>query len=403
MQPIELLAVVLLLALLLVGWRLWSAVRARGLDHWVPAAILSRRRPTPLDDRDGPLDVFIAVCDHFEPEWGAADPVTARQRVRQWCDEYPRLFDRFRDIEDRPPQHTFFFPQDQYRPEYLDLLAELVLQGYGDVDIHLHHHHDTPAGLRKKLAGFRDALFYRHGLLRRDPETGEIAYGFIHGDWALCNSRRDGRWCGVDHEIPILRETGCYADFTLPSAPSDTQTRTINSIYYVVDRPGRRKSHDVGVPATVGRTPPAHGLLMIQGPLVFDFTRKKWGVVPRIENGDLLHSHPPSVRRLPAWLNAGVTVAGQPNWRFIKLHTHGCKPANQQMWLGETVQRFHVDLAEYHRRHPNFRYHYVSAWEMAQLVHRAERGIISEHSSVAEVARLQSQDLATYATTNFVK
>jgi hypothetical protein len=386
MTPLAILTTVavLLAAGAIVRW-LWSAVRARGLDQWVPGAMASSSRVGSHDADAGPVDVFLAVCDHYEPEWAGADPQTALARVEQWCEHYPRLFDRLRDVDGRPPQHSFFFPQDQYRPEYLDRLAELIHAGYGDADIHLHHHDDTPEGLREKLAGFRDALFHQHGLLRRDPETGEIVYGFIHGNWALCNSRRDGKWCGVDHEIPILLETGCYADFTFPSAPSDTQPRTINSIYYAVDRPGQRKSHETGVRAAVGQAPPADSLLMIQGPLGFDFTRKKWGVVPRIENGDLLASHPPSIRRLPLWLNAGVTVAGRPEWRFVKLHTHGCNPANQRMWLSETVQRFHADLAEHRRRHPNFRYHYVSAWEMAQLVRLATRGVAAIEVNVPEL------------------
>ena len=52
-------------------------------------------------------------------------------------------------------------------------------------------------------------LHERHGLLRAGPETGKIIYSFIHGNWALDNSRPDGRWCGVDNEIDILVETGC--------------------------------------------------------------------------------------------------------------------------------------------------------------------------------------------------
>jgi hypothetical protein len=107
--------------------------------------------------------------------------------------EYPQRFARFADADGRPPQHTFFFPQDEYRPEYLDELAALCRQGYGDVDVHLHHDGDTADSLRAKLEGFRDTLHDRHGLLRIDPETGRLVYGFIHGNWALCNSRPDGR------------------------------------------------------------------------------------------------------------------------------------------------------------------------------------------------------------------
>ena len=161
----------------------------------------------------------------------------------------------------------------------------------------------------------------------------------------------------------------------MPSAPSDTQTRTINSIYYASDIPGQCKSHDHGIRARVGHTQPEDSLLMIQGPLLFDWTRRKLGLIPRVENGDLLGNHPPSMQRLKLWLKAGVTVQGRPNWRFVKLHTHGCKTANMEMLLGERMQKFHRGLAELHASQPNFRYHYVSAWEMAQLVHQAEQGV----------------------------
>jgi hypothetical protein len=136
--------------------------------------------------------------------------------------------------------------------------------------------------------------------------------------------------------------------------------------------------------AEVGKTPPKDSLLMIQGPLAFDFGRRKWDVMPKVENGDLLDSHPPMIRRLPLWLQAGVTVVGKPNWRFVKLHTHGCKPANLMMWLSETVQQFHADLARTHREHPQFRYHYVTAWEMAQLVRRAESETTFSRDAAAE-------------------
>lgn len=352
---------------------LWRAVRARGLDRWVPTYLLTKDIDENVLLDKGPIDVFIAVCDHYEPEWGNPSRADAMARVERWCREYPQRFADFRDVDGRTPRHTFFFPQDQYRPEYIDPLADLCRDGFGEFDIHLHHHNDTPEGLEEKLNVFRNVLFHRHGVLRRDPASGEIVYGFIHGNWALNNSRRDGCWCGVDHEIPILLRTGCYADFTLPSAPSDTQTRTINSIYYASDKPGCRKSHDTGKRARVGQEPPSDSLLMIQGPLTFDWTRKKYGLLPRIENADLTAKHPPSIKRLHLWLNAGVTVEGQPNWRFVKLHTHGCKTGNIDMLLGQRMQMFHQELAALHDIQPNFRFHYVSAWEMAQLVHRAEK------------------------------
>ncbi|MGE0374240.1 MAG: hypothetical protein AB7Q45_02405, partial [Planctomycetaceae bacterium] len=182
----------------------WREFRARDMQHWwrdyLFPAEPSGRIGTPVA-ADEPVHVFIALCDHFEPEFGRPPRTVSLARVDRWVEEYPQLFDTFRDADGRPPQHTFFFPQDEYRPEYLDRLAELCQAGFGDVDVHLHHDNDTAEGLRDKLDSFRETLHHRHGLLRRDPVSGGIVYGFIHGNWALCNSRIDGRWCGVDEEL----------------------------------------------------------------------------------------------------------------------------------------------------------------------------------------------------------
>ncbi len=369
----------------LCGIVLWVVIKSRNMQYWLggyffPNAEQAQQRRQLAKFRQQyqqgkeakPLDVYIAVCDHYEPEWGKPAKSVSIDKVKRWCDEYPQSFAEFKDSSGRPPQQTFFFPQDEYAPEYLDLLAGLCRAGYGDVDVHLHHDHDTAEGLRQKLSEFRDTLFHQHGLLRRDPTTNEIIYGFIHGNWALCNSRPDGRWCGVENEIEILKETGCYADFTMPSAPSDTQTSTINSIYYATQKEGV-KSHDVGTLAKVGTNPPVNSLLMIQGPLQLDWNRRKFGIIPRIENGDLTEARPPSWARMKLWLQAGVHVAGAPEKVFIKLHTHGCKDGNIDMLLGEPMRKFHQELKKHAAEQSSFRYHYVTAWEMAGLVHQTEQ------------------------------
>ncbi|MCA9033425.1 MAG: hypothetical protein KDA66_21595, partial [Planctomycetaceae bacterium] len=91
------------------------------------------------------------------------------------------------------------------------------------------------------------------------------------------------------------------------------------------------------------------------------------------------------------WLDAGVCVAGRPDWRFVKLHTHGCKDGNIDELLGPGMQQFHADLAALHQQHPGFRYHYVTAWEMAQLVHLAESGetdpdVLLKHKSTSSIS-----------------
>lgn len=376
------------LAVLLAVLAYLLALKWRHMDRWLGSYYFpvdtAVERP---DWRQQPVDVFLAVCDHYEPQRDQLPKAEAIGLVERWVREYPQIYGDFRDASGRPPQHTFFFPQDEYQPEYLDLLKELCVAGYGDVDIHLHHENDTSEGFREKMSSFRDTLYHRHELLRKDPATGEIVYGFIHGNWTLCNAHPRGYNCGVNDELNVLRETGCYADFTLPSAPSPTQVSTINSIYYAWDRPGRPRSHETGQRAAVGRRPPENSLLMIQGPLVPDWKRAKWFVFPRTENGDLHHHRPATWERFEYWMQAHVHVQGRPDWYFVKLHTHGCKPGNIDTLLGEEMARFHRDLATFAEGHPQFRYHYVTAWEMAQLVHLAEAGL----SATAALAKIRQQ------------
>src|SRR5262249_36944022 len=216
-------------------------------------------------------------------------------------------------------------------------------------------------------------LAERHGLLAQDRQTGALAYGFIHGNWALGNSRPDGRWCGVNNELDVLRETGCYADFTLPSAPSPTQTRKSNSIYYAQSDPHRPKSHDTGT--DVGRGPvPPRSLMLIQGPLLFNWGSRKWGLVPRLENGCLQGNQPPTLARLGLWLRARVQVPTRPDWFFVKLHAHGANEKNMPVLRGEPMVRFHQGLARLAAEDPAFHFHNVTAREMYNLALAAEAG-----------------------------
>jgi hypothetical protein len=342
-------------------------LRIRGLSPAIIAQLLARRAKVQ------PKHVFICVADHYEPMWHRPADAIQMGRVDRWAEGFPKMAAGIFDSRGRPPQHTFFYPLDEYKPEHHQPIADLCQAGYGDIEIHLHHDNDTAEGTREKLATFSETLDSQHGMLRRD-EHGQLRYAFIHGNWALDNSRPDGRWCGVNNELTVLMETGCYADMTMPSAPAHCQTSTINSIYYAQDDPLRPKSHDRGTVAKVGSQPPRDSLLMIQGPLALDWSRRKWGVLPGIENGDLTGRMPPSVRRLELWLQAAVRVGGRDDWSFIKLHTHGAQEANAAMLLGEPMTAFHQALSKYAAIR-DFEYYYVTAFEMAQFVRQAEQGL----------------------------
>jgi len=349
----------------------------RNAQLWFPGLVASRlRRKFQPKRYTGLTDIFLCIADHFEPEHGEVDLGVQRGRVAEWVERYPAVAKRFADSNGRPPQHTFFFPEEAYRPELLDPLAELCRQGFGDVEIHLHHDHDTASALRDRLGTFTEALFHKHGLLRRRRD-GAIIFGFVHGDWALDNARPDGRSCGINNEITVLLEAGCYADFTLPAAPDPSQTRTVNSIYYAVDDPARPRSHEFGVPVRAGAQPTANGLLMVQGPLMFDMRRRIWGIFPGLENGalDSSDAHLPTLERFVSWVDAGVSVEGRPEWIFVKIYTHGAIEHNAAVLLGPEMAAFHTDINRAFNDGVRYRLHYVTAYEMATLVKAAEAGL----------------------------
>src|SRR5262245_65509603 len=211
----------------------------RWLLSYVRQALERNRMPL-----DRPRHVLFCLADHFEPGGDGVSFETMMAWVEWWAKLYPDLARRHRDSGGVSPRHTFFYPAEQYRPELLDRLARLTHEGWAEVEIHLHHDQDSATRLRERREEFK-ARLVSHALLGRES-TGDVRYGFIHGNWALDNSGAGGRWCGVNGELCVLRQTGCYADFTLPSAPSATQTRKINAIYYATGHPEKSKSHDTG-------------------------------------------------------------------------------------------------------------------------------------------------------------
>lgn len=367
------LALVALSTLAAAAFVVWRLLRARNMQIWIGSYL--RRRVPRVDDR--PRHVMFCFVDHYEPMWKGADLDTQRARVDRWCRDYRALAARHRDADGRPPQHSFFYPEEEYAEEHLDKLAALCADGFGEIEIHLHHKDDTEANFRDCISRFCRLLHERHGALPIDPVSGELRFGFIHGNWSLDNSRSDGHWCGINNELVLLRELGCYADFTLPSAPSDTQTSTINAIYYATDDPQRPKSHDRGEPMRVGGT--ASGdLAIIQGPLGLNWRERRFGIVPRIENADVRRSCPPTPARVDAWVRTGVHVEGRPEWVFVKVHTHGTQEHDMDTLLGEPMDAMHRHLEEHYNDGTRYVLHYVTSREMYNIAKAAEAGMTGD-------------------------
>jgi hypothetical protein len=361
--------VIIGLIILFLGTVLSLEIRKKNISIWIKSWIKKEWK----ESHSGSTHILFCFVDHFEPQWENPSRQVEDERVNRWCREYPRIAKKYTDSDGRYPIHSFFYPEEEYRKEHLDKLQTLCTQGLAEIEIHLHHDNDTEKGLREKLGRFSKILAQQHGTLPIAVDTGKPVFGFIHGDWALDNSRKDGSCCGINNELIILREMGCYADFTLPSAPSDTQTSKINSIYYAMDDPDRAKSHDTGRDVYVGGKPWGD-LMVIQGPLGLDWKNRKWGILPKIENSDISKASPPIASRIDHWVNMGIHVKGRPEWVFVKVHTHGAGEHDMDVLLGTPMEDMFAHLDERYNDKRNFYLHYVSAREMYNIAKAAEAG-----------------------------
>jgi hypothetical protein len=339
----------------------------RGADRWLWPLLRSRGGMS-----SAPVQhVFLAVCDHFEPRHGT-NSEGALDRLRRWAHDYPQLASRFADADGRGPRHTFFYPIEQYDPAEVDLIMQICAATGSEIEVQLHHDNDTAQSLTDRLMVGIEQL-RGHGGLAVD-RSGALRFGFVHGNWALCNSRPDGRWCGVSNELALLRGLGCYADFTFPSAPSPTQPRSVNQIGYARES-GSARALDGLRPACVGAGESrlsGDELLLIQGPLALNWSRRKAGLLPRLENADLTLANPPTAQRLDLWIDQRIHVVGRPGWVFVKLHSHGAVPKNSEVLLGDVAAAFHQAFAVDLPRESGAQVHYVTAREMVNVVHAIE-------------------------------
>jgi hypothetical protein len=329
--------------------------------------------------------LILVVANHFEPGYNeepneqgglgiTLDWATQQRRLEKWCILARGIGESIRDHDNTPFRHTNFYPAEQYHRGLLTQLANLQAEGYGEVEIHLHHgveKPDTAENFRQTLVGFRDVLAHEHKCLSRDLETETPRYAFVHGNWALANSAK-GQMCGVDSEMEILANTGCYADLTLPSAPHISQVSRINTIYTCGHDLSKRKPHRSGPNLSIGSE--AKLPVILTGPLLLDWEKRKFGILPRLENSAITVELPLTPSRLARARRARISVGGRPDWVFIKLYCHGFFDEDQDAVIGPTMQRFlneSLELAESTRK---FKIHFATAREAFNLVMAAVAG-----------------------------
>jgi len=318
---------------------------------------------SPSKSTDEIIDIMFLFVDHFELN-GHVD------RLDAWDKRFPELASRHMDSDGQFPKHTFFYAMDLMHEHELETLQHLVVDGFGEFELHWHHSHDTSESFVTKI---REAMsvFHRYGYMKPYKENDKACFSFIHGNWSLDNAL-GAEVCGVDNEIELLKQEGCYGDFTFPALFNAAQPATTNNIYYCIDD-GKSKSYETGRESLVGKRPCENEFMIFQGPLTINWKdwRHKWH--PTIEDGDINHTATQGdPKRIDAWVRQAVQVQGKPNWQFIKVFCHGAQ--DHQSVVGPATDKMFSYLEKNYNDGKKYRLHYVTAREAYNIVRAAEDG-----------------------------
>jgi hypothetical protein len=334
----------------------------------------------------GTKHVMFAFVDHFEPT-GSAEAIN--KQIDTWVNDYMAMAGRHTDADGRHPVHSYFLTsmpsiQPDNLHNVLTQLNQVAYNGFGEVEFHCHHG-ISDENTRKEQEATAELLdiismakrtFNMHGALITAETLPKITFGFIHGMWALDNSRlnnRDGdphpEWCGVNQELDLLKSQGAYADFTFPTGGL-IEPIIQNSIFYCYDDefPASFNNYQNIFPVKVNE-PPSDKLMLIEGP----------NPNPNISAEPGVFIHWPNLSRMDRWVNQNVHVAGNDDWIFVKVHTHGLSgDLNnwyvRECFFGGIIDNFYRDIEQKYNDGAEWKLHYVSAREMYNIVKAAEAG-----------------------------
>lgn len=337
----------------------YAYAKLKRIDRWIPYYIKGLIRPPSTSNK--PIDIMFLFVDHFELN-GKEDRLTA------WTKGYPEIAKKHLDSDGHHPKHSFFYALDLMHEHELAAMQPVVEKGYGEFELHWHHDHDTSESFVVKLDAAME-IFHKYNYMKPYKEGQKSCFSFIHGNWSLANSRGDN-FCGVNNEVEILKNQGCYADFTYPALFSEAQPPMINNIYYCSNL-DTASCYFQGRDATVNKPANDNEFMIFQGPMTINWLdwRHKWH--PTIEDGDInkfpTHDDP---KRINAWMRQNIHVKGKPEWRFVKIFCHGAQ--DHKSVVSDTTDRMFSYIEKHYNDGKKYRLHYVSAREAYNIVRAAE-------------------------------
>lgn len=359
---------ILLILFLIIVQAILFIFKKKSIYIWLPDYLYKSIKYRKISMLNEPTHIMFCLVDHFEPGTGRVSMEREEKRVNAWIEKYPILADRHYDADGKVPQHTWFFPPHYNRQNHLVGLVELYKRGYGEIEMHLHHSYDSEESLKTKIEKcIQD--YSKLGIF--GLENNKNKFAFIHGDWSLDNSRGE-KFCGVKNELKILKDLGCYADFTFPCG-NEAQPAKVNTFYYAFGNHNKSKSYNYGVDVCLSKTE-SDGLMIIQGPIGIRWKSRKHKFYPSIETSNICNTDPPTKERIDFWVKTGIHIEGKPNWIFIKVHCHGAIEKDWDALLGSKADQMYSYLETKYNDGRNYILHYVTARELYNIVRAAEYG-----------------------------
>jgi len=312
---------------------------------------------------DSVKDIMFLFVDHFELA-GKED------RLNAWMNEYPKLVNKFKDWDGVKPQHTWFSALDLIDEHELSQIKKLVDNGLGEVELHWHHSHKSS---EEFINDFNEgmAVFHKYGFMLPYRKGEHSCFSFIHGNWSLNNARGE-KFCGIENEIKILKDLGCYGDYTFPALFTDSQPKYVNQISYTNENV-LGNGYFTAREAEVGKPQKDSEFMIMQGPLAINYKdwRHKWH--PTIEDGDINKNHTQgSKSRIDCWIRQNIHVKNNPNWVFVKVFCHGAQ--DYKSLTSEAMLDMYKYLESKYNDGEKYRLHYVTARESYNIIKAAEEG-----------------------------
>ncbi len=311
-----------------------------------------------------PRDLLVTVICEL-PQQGIDE------QAEQALNRMTRITEAHVDCTGRHFRYTFACPVYDWSASDMACLTEYCRAGLGEIELLLPSVCPDSDNLRRLLTRSVSSLEQSSFVIVRSSE------------------RSSERKASPDRkaELLLLRDFGCYADFSFPDPASSLQPSRINTVTSVSHQADSDNPYKDAASIKSGAV--SYGdLFVIDGPMIIDWTNWCGLFNPSVEFGRLSYYSPPDTTRIERWIRADVHVDGQPNWVFVKLilSDHFLAGSSSELLesLDHTLDCLERRLAE----GDEYRLHYVTAREMYNIARAAEAG---KTSPVARYVDYRSQ------------